>query len=349
MSEYKFKIAVALATYNGENYLTEQLNSIINQTIKVDAIFIGDDNSNDSTDKIISNIIKKYPEENIIYYKNIVRLGSTQNFNTICKHITDDYRYIFFSDQDDIWCNDKVESSIEIAEKEKVSLVFSDAYIIDNNGEYLDFSLWESYKIFKNEWSKVFKTKQVLKTFLRRNLATGATMCVRYDLLNIALDFPEAWVHDYWIAIIAALNDKSIYPIDKKLILYRQHENQQIGTGVSKKKNALEFSKEDRNNRIASHFIHIESNMRLLYQKYSESGINRKYLEYIDLGIYYAQLKTIFAKDNPNRRLVHFFKQNTLLLLKAYSIYNSNGIKGLFRDFYVFIGTAIRYSFKQII
>lgn len=346
MSEYNFKIAVALATYNGEKYLTEQLNSIINQTKKVDTIFIGDDHSDDSTDKIISNFINTYLEENIIYYKNSERLGSTLNFNAICRHITDEYKYTFFSDQDDIWCNDKVELSIELAEKENVSLIFSDAQIIDNTGEYLDFSLWESYKIFKNEWSKVLKPKQALKIFLRRNLATGATMCVRYDLLSIALDFPKAWVHDYWIAIIAVLNDKSIYPIEKKLILYRQHENQQIGSGASRKKNTLEFSKENRNNRIASHFLHIESNMRLLYQKYSKSDINRKYLEYIDLGIYYAQLKIISAKDNPNQRLAYYLKQNKISLLKAYHIYNSNGVKGLFRDFYVFVGTAIRYTIK---
>ena len=99
-----------MCTYNGEKYIKEQLESILNQTIAIDEIIICDDGSNDKTIQIIEEIQLEYPNK-ISLYKNQVNLGSNKNFEkaiTICSG-----DYIFLSDQDDIWKNNKVEKIIK--------------------------------------------------------------------------------------------------------------------------------------------------------------------------------------------------------------------------------------------
>jgi glycosyltransferase involved in cell wall biosynthesis len=120
------KISVAMASYNGANFILEQLDSIINQTRKVDEIIICDDGSSDNTFDIVTDYIKDNQLENLItLVKNEKNLGYASNFFKAISMTTGDY--IFFSDQDDIWVKDKVSNMIEVMEdNEKIDLLCSE-------------------------------------------------------------------------------------------------------------------------------------------------------------------------------------------------------------------------------
>ncbi|WP_305209499.1 glycosyltransferase, partial [Dubosiella newyorkensis] len=100
-------ISVAMATYNGENYISEQIDSIINQTRKVDEIVIVDDHSTDQTVPILLHLQKDHPEWNIKIHVSTKNVGYKTNFKNAIELTSGDL--VFLCDQDDIWHKDKVE------------------------------------------------------------------------------------------------------------------------------------------------------------------------------------------------------------------------------------------------
>ncbi|MBT0741718.1 glycosyltransferase, partial [Campylobacter lari] len=111
-------VAVLLATYNGEKYLKEQIESILNQTYKDIRIYIGDDCSKDSTIDIIRAYKNLYPDK-IVYYQNNVNIGFIKNFEKLLQICSENY--IAFSDQDDIWDRNKIFLQYTVLkEKEKI-------------------------------------------------------------------------------------------------------------------------------------------------------------------------------------------------------------------------------------
>lgn len=221
------KISVALCTYNGAKFLSEQLESIKNQTRLPDEIVVGDDCSSDKTVEIIEDFARTvpFPVELKINEKN---LGSTKNFEQTISRCGGDL--IFLSDQDDIWLAEK----IAVIEKEfknnsNLGMVFSDAELIDENSNLLGSNLWD-FTITKNELRDI-KTDKSFEILLRRNVLTGATMAFRANLrekfMPILQDVPGL-IHDGWIALFCAIYNDITF-IKKPLVQYRQHGNQQIG------------------------------------------------------------------------------------------------------------------------
>ena len=224
----KHYISVAMCTYNGAKYVAEQLNSIINQTYPVDEIVIGDDGSTDDTVGIVKNILESSKMEYLII-QNKVNLGYRKNFENVIANTKGDI--IFLSDQDDVWANGKVETLVNDLEQDKdYLLAFSDAYLVDSKLNKKTESLWESVCYTKNK--RNFKSWTEL--FCSGYYVTGATVAFRKELFEKAYPFSDIWHHDGWLAIFAAMYGK-VYEEKEKLILYRQHENNQIGavTGTS--------------------------------------------------------------------------------------------------------------------
>ena len=122
------KIDILLATYNGEEYLEEQLNSILNQTYKNFNLIISDDNSTDSTVKILDKYSKK--DSRIIVYKQNRNLGVVSNFEFLLSKV--ESKYFMFSDQDDIWIETKIEKSINKLEETNSDIVFTDLMVVDD-------------------------------------------------------------------------------------------------------------------------------------------------------------------------------------------------------------------------
>ena len=126
------KIDILMATYNGEKYLVEQLDSIINQTYHNWNLLIRDDNSTDKTLEIIQNYHKKDKRIKILK-DNKGNLGIVRNFEELLK--SSESEFIMFSDQDDIWVENKLDMYLKMIEKikNKGFMIHSDAILFDKN------------------------------------------------------------------------------------------------------------------------------------------------------------------------------------------------------------------------
>jgi glycosyltransferase involved in cell wall biosynthesis len=221
------KLSVALCTYNGEKFIREQLESILKQTVPVNEIIICDDGSIDKTIQIIEEVQLCFSNK-ISLFKNERNIGSNKNFEkviTLCSG-----EYIFLSDQDDIWKNNKVEKIMEyFAENQYLEAIFSDADLVDNEGKnFTQKTLWDTIFFMENELKKPINLFSLISS--KRNMVTGATLCFKKEIKNLILPIPDIkkYYHDEWIAIITASRNKLSY-LPQNLISYRIHSEQQIG------------------------------------------------------------------------------------------------------------------------
>ena len=201
------KISIAMATYNGAQYIQKQLESFIDQTIKPYEIIISDDCSTDNTLKIINDFREKVPfKVNVIV--NSKNLGYTGNFNSALMNTTGDV--IFLSDQDDVWYPNKIEHMLNVMEGKPNNLVYmNDALLTDSN---LNSKHLTKYGQIKS--AGLSDSKFVM----------GCCCMVRRELLNFCLPIPfNLKGHDDWIVGIAeGIQQKYI---DKTTLqYYRRHE-----------------------------------------------------------------------------------------------------------------------------
>lgn len=215
-----------MCTYNGADYLQEQLISIMTQICLPDELVVCDDGSTDSTLQILKEFKKRAPFPVRIYY-NKIRLGATKNFEkaiSLCKG-----EIIALSDQDDVWLPHKLEKIENIFKNNHdVGYIFSDAMIVDEQIYPIGHTMWESV-LFTTHQRKSFKNGFQLEVLLKHNVVTGATMAFRAEIRNWILPISNQWVHDEWIALLSsALGIKGDF-IEESLIKYRQHFTQLIG------------------------------------------------------------------------------------------------------------------------
>jgi len=221
------KISIALASYNGEKFIKEQLDSFISQTRLPDELVISDDGSTDRTLEIIKSFSQTCPFP-IKIISNAQRLGITKNFENAMKSCTGDI--IFLSDQDDVWLPEKIHTLADVFNNNpKTGLVHCNAEIVNEDLASTGSTLWESFWFTKAEQQKV-KQGSAFEVYLRHSVAAGMSMAVRADLLKTVLPIPDIFsIHDVWTAlIIAAIADVTL--IDQALLKYRVHGvNQTVG------------------------------------------------------------------------------------------------------------------------
>jgi glycosyltransferase involved in cell wall biosynthesis len=220
------EVSVALCTYNGENFLSEQIDSILNQTIKVSEIIVCDDGSSDNTKKILSEYQSKFPEIFKIYF-NEKNLMSVKNFERSISLCSKDI--IFLADQDDVWLNNKVEKYLDyFKEYPEISVLCSNGYGINEKGEILNvFPIWQIPELLRKEGKFINYSEYIV--FIG-NIATGASMALRKSFLKNVLPFPlvKGFHHDEWIAMIASSQNK-FEILKEKYFKYRVHDKQQVG------------------------------------------------------------------------------------------------------------------------
>ena len=214
-------LSVAMATYNGEKYIEEQLKSIVDQTFKNLEIVITDDASTDKTVALIQHFQQKYPF--IKLFINPTNNGVTRAFENSLKNCTGDF--IAIADQDDIWELNKIEILLHAIENEDA--IYSNSALVDKDGEPLN-QLFSSLMNLQSFYSGA--------PFLMGNCVPGHTIIMRADFRKIILPIPNEIMFDRWISFCAAANNGIKY-IDAPLVKYRQHENNTIGVGKSKNKN----------------------------------------------------------------------------------------------------------------
>jgi glycosyltransferase involved in cell wall biosynthesis len=210
-------ISVVMATYNGEKYLTEQLESILLQTLPPVEIIVCDDRSNDGTVAILESFKKKGL---LSYYVNDDRLGVINNFKKAAS-FAKSTNLLAFADQDDIWLPYKLqtlaEKLLEHTDQNLPAMVFSDLTIINKAGAILNYSLWKEFTIDPD--------KQTFKTLLTRNIVPGCTMLINSNMRKELLTMPNtAYMHDAWLTFVAYAFKNYAY-VKQPLICYRQHDN----------------------------------------------------------------------------------------------------------------------------
>jgi rhamnosyltransferase len=219
------KVQILLSTYNGEKYLSDQIESICKQTFENWELIIRDDGSTDSTVKIIQKFADA--NKNIIFLnkENIANLGVVNSFFELMRLGSGDL--YMFCDQDDIWLPDKIEYSlglIKTSNSDNVPL----AACTDVSETDLELNITRK-KLYLNPRTR-------FKEILVENRAQGSTMIFNDACRKIALQIEpiDIPMHDWWIALVASCFGDLIFG-EKVTMLYRQHENNVEGSKKSTK------------------------------------------------------------------------------------------------------------------
>lgn len=219
------KISVAMTTFNGEKFLSQQLESIAVQSRRIDEFIVCDDGSADNTVAILYAFAKEAPF-NVKIFENKDNLGSTKNFEKAMSFCTGDI--IVLCDQDDVWVSRKIEVfENAFLENPGCGMIFTDAEVIDEENNFL-YYLWQSVGFNARRQKLLNGNEKGIKLLLKNNMVTGATAAVTKKFFEEALPFPQAAIHDYWLAIIAAIKNILVFLPDIT-IKYRKHTAQQIG------------------------------------------------------------------------------------------------------------------------
>lgn len=196
-------ISVCMATFNGEKYIREQVYSILSQLDFNDELIVSDDGSTDSTLQVLAD----FNDPRIKVFDGPKR-GLTYNFENAIRQASGDY--LFLSDQDDVWEDNKIERMTEVLQE--ADLVVSDAWICDEKAISTGRSLYDVYKPHKGFWATLYHTTYI-----------GCCTAFRRKILKRLLPFPPHIVmHDYWIGQIGDLYYKTVF-IPDKLLRYRRH------------------------------------------------------------------------------------------------------------------------------
>ena len=291
------RLSIALCTYNGEKFISEQLQSIAEQTVLPDELIICDDNSTDKTLENLNVFAKNAPFPVKIFH-NDESLGVIRNFEKailLCKG-----DYVALSDQDDVWLPDKLEKSMAIMKSEEAKyagkhmpiLVHSDLKVVDKNLEVISDSLMYMQKTHNEN------SEQALKTLLVQNYVTGCTVIINKELKEVATPFPNGIImHDWWFALLASSEGKIAY-LEESTILYRQHGENSVGAkkyfSIKNLNKALSF--DEMKSQIKKTIIqatafskykpHTYLKGRKIADDYLEHINNKNYLPIFRLGIH---------------------------------------------------------------
>ncbi|MDB5988711.1 MAG: glycosyl transferase 2 family protein [Herbaspirillum sp.] len=228
MTKYSLTSGVALCTFNGIAYLSDQLESLLAQKRLPDRIVIFDDESDDGTWEFLQEWAHRAPLS-VLVHRNSRRMGIVRNFEAAVSAL--DTELIFLCDQDDIWLPEKIDELARMFESDSdVLLINTDAKLVDQDARDLKISLFEALRLSEDERNRMHNG-DAFSVLCRRNLVTGATVAFRRSLLDLALPFPDNWLHDEWLAITAAAKGKIVL-MDGLLIQYRQHGRNAVGIQI---------------------------------------------------------------------------------------------------------------------
>lgn len=319
------KVSIAMATYNGADYIEEQLNSFISQTRQPDELIITDDCSTDSTYQIVTDFSKKAPFD-VVFSINNHNLGYTGNFNQALSKATGDI--VFLSDQDDVWLPEKIETVLSAAEANpEALLIMNDADLTDKNLNLLGLT----------------KIDQIRSLGQRENgFVMGCCCAARKELLSLCLPIPEGIKgHDNWVVGFAARMNRRII-LSRSLQLYRRHNNNEshyIANSTKKINKLSALLSEVKTFRGAKYEGYLDSlnqarAMRdVVLRKQADGGVFSNDLEKMKLSL---SKKITLMERRINIRKLNFIRRVFSAIIYAveggYS--GSGGFKKFIRDCY---------------
>ncbi len=287
MTEFQsnLSVSIVLATYNGEKFLHEQLDSVFAQTFPILEVIAVDDCSSDSTVSILNEYAMRHPILKI--YHNEKNLKHNQTFERGILLATGDC--IAMCDQDDIWDKDKILIMME-SWKSDSYLIHCDSEFIDDQGNRLNKKISD----IKN-----LQTYTDPVPFIIGNTVAGHASIFRKDLAKIALPFPSIIIHDWWLAFAASTLGPVQY-IDRPLVQYRQHADSVIGA-IKLKRNKIKKKRKDLRSEIRKRIY-------LFYKICPDKNIAKNVL--LKLNVNYSD----FSISNNLSRMITFFQYRKLLL-----------------------------------
>lgn len=222
------KVSIVICTYNGEEFISEQLHSILNQTFPIEEIIVVDDRSADKTTDIIEAISK---ENSIItLHKNISNIGFNKNFEKALKLAKGDV--IAISDQDDIWDSKKIETLMRNWVDDTLLIYCSSVRFID----HIPSNPKADAMITPIAGSNPFH-------LAIRNTVSGHAMMIKKELLHLALPFDPDVYYDWWLAMVAVCNGGITY-VPAILVYQRGHDsNITLKKGVSSNERFIDYKR----------------------------------------------------------------------------------------------------------
>ena len=282
-------VSIVMTTYNGEKYLKEQLDSIVQQTYKNIEIIIVDDCSTDKTSEILINYAAQY--KNIGLYFNEQNLGYIKNFEK--GFLLSSGSFIAPSDQDDVWHTNKIKLLIEAIDD--CSLIYSDSFICNENLETNGKKI--SDKVHFSNLNSCLQQAVFSRIY-------GHTILFKRELLKRIIPFTEILPHDWWITFNAAI-ESCIKFEDKPLVYYRQHAKNAVGAigRTEKVKKQMEvknthFAVEEHRKRVELFYNACPENLK--HEKEVLRNLNESYKN--------------FSFKNNLKRMMLFFKYKEYFL-----------------------------------
>lgn len=317
MEQDKACVDIVLPVYNGEKYLSQQLDSIIKQIYTNWRIYIRDDKSTDGTVDIIESYQRKYPEKIVVVIDEERNLGVTNNVLHILKYVTS--QYVMLCDQDDIWFRNKIGCLLRcmyIKERKLENiplLIYSDAVIVDEDMQVISPSF--------HDYSNLNCKRRSFVNLLQANIFQGAS-CIMNRLLIDKINSVEIRklnkdiYHDWWIgAIVSAFG--YIFCYHRPLMYYRQHGRNVLGADYCPKLlEALKIKDEG-----------IKQNFRKRNYLYINRPLCKELLSY-----YYDAL------TDRQREIIEYFIHNSNNMIRFMKL-------GLFR-YYSFYELLLKAFFK---
>lgn len=295
MESVKPLVSIALCTFNGERFLKEQLDSLINQSYPNLEIIAVDDRSTDNT----LSILNQYKSQHhfIKVFQNETNLGFRKNFEKALSYANGDY--IALCDQDDVWHPDKIK--IQIGNIGSNVLIYHDSSFIDEEGKSLNKNLSDIMNLYRGNQCH---------HFLLENCVAGHTCFFRRSLLKDLLPLPTLLYHDKWIAFVATATGTIDY-CKEALVNYRQHctsTTDILKNKKTKKKSGLLKIKDlNAEIKILKDFLPDDPFINKFY-----TLLVRRMNEYISLELF------LFVYQN--RDVLYYIKKRSALSKFSYSV-----------------------------
>ncbi len=202
-------VSIALCTYNGEQYLCEQLDSLIGQSYPRLEIIAIDDNSYDNTVAILKTYAGRYPFIHI--HENQENIGPVLNFEKALSYCSGEY--IAISDQDDIWAPDKIRTLVDAIGDHL--LVYAVSELVDESGATLHRTSIDKKRLYRGD---------DLRTALMISFTWGHNILFHRKLVQLALS-PEGHTDYDWKLGLAALNYGRLTYVNRILVKHRMHQH----------------------------------------------------------------------------------------------------------------------------
>ncbi|MBF6648530.1 glycosyltransferase family 2 protein [Methylobacter sp. BlB1] len=211
------EVYVILSTYNGERFLSEQLESILAQQSVSIKLYIRDDGSSDGTRAILASFAQSHAHIEVEYGDNI---GVINSFFALLRKIPPDAEFVAFADQDDIWLPDKLIRAVDRLKDASEPVMYCSCYkAVDENGDFL--------------WQSLPPEKEIsFKNAIVQNITTGCTVVMNGSLLTALkihqVNTKNLIMHDWWVYLVAVCFGQVIYDREPSM-LYRQHGGNVVG------------------------------------------------------------------------------------------------------------------------